>query len=82
MNATDDGGFALSSIDPARPFDAVREALDRVLDLSGKMLADEGLLEALDWELAGGRPATPGILDQWGTSFTRGTLAAAKVARR
>ena len=78
MNVSDDSAL----LDTVRPFDAAREALDRVVGLAGAMLANERMLEALDWELAGGRPATPGILDQWGTSFTRGTLAAAKVARR
>ena len=81
MNASDDSTALGAVANYTRPFDEARSALDRVIDLSGRLLADEGLLEALDWELAGGRPAEPGLLEQWGTAFTRG-LRTAKVTRR
>lgn len=65
--------------------DLVHKAIvtaDHALGLFDRLLGDQRLLEALDFDLAGGPPKEPALLDCWGTGLRTRGLAAARAARR
>lgn len=63
------------------PFRGAIATVDRAIGLFDRLLGDQRLLEALDFDLAGGPPKEPGTLDAWGTGLRTRGLAAARAAR-